>query len=83
MDPIESNPFFNSARLYQNQVASQKPSAPAEGSTTPSSSIDANNRSAAPADFSNMFDDDALLKLQGNLEAIAQMAEKSLKQIDG
>ncbi len=30
-----------------------------------------------------MFDDNALLKLQGNLEAIAQMAEQSLKKIDG
>ncbi len=82
MDPINSNPFFNSARLYQNQQAQQKPN-PSVANSPATAEVN-KTTSAPPAadDYSTLFDDDALLKLQGNLEAIAQMAELSLKQID-
>ncbi len=82
MDPINSNPFFNSARLYQNHQAQQKPN-PSIANSPAAAEVD-RSTSTPPAggDYSTLFDDDALLKLQGNLEAIAQMAELSLKQID-
>lgn len=84
MDQINSNPHFNTSRLYQSYQSQPKPATPAtaagvsKATELPSStqSHKANN------DYSTLFDDDALLKLQSNLEAIAQMAEQSLKRID-
>lgn len=82
MDQINSNPYFNSAQLYQNQQAQQKPTPPVENSARSTESGRTDSPPAQGSDYSNLFDDDALLKLQSNLEAIAQMAEQSLKQID-
>lgn len=82
MDPINSNSYLNSARLFQNQQAQQKPTPPVENASAPLQINRVDTNSNASNDYSNLFDDDALLKLQGNLEAIAQMAEQSLKQID-
>lgn len=82
MDQINSNPYFDSARLYQAKAAPQTQSSQAQPGVR-SELVSRAPQTEKAADFSNMFDDDALLKLQGNLEAIAQMAEKSLKQIDG
>ncbi|MBC2604985.1 hypothetical protein [Pelagicoccus albus] len=79
MDQINTNASFNTARLYQNHQLQQKPD-----STSPVQSSPQNREQQVESkDFSSMFDDNALLKLQGNLEAIAQMAEQSLKKIDG
>jgi len=83
MDQINSNPFSDTARLYPNTAAPQKQSGPAATSTNQNHAISSNRVNTADTDFSSLFDDDALLKLQGNLEAIALMAEKSLQQIDG
>ncbi len=82
MDQINSNPYFNSAHLYQNQQAQQKANPSVERSIPSAESSRTESSSAQESDYSNLFDDDALLKLQSNLEAIAQMAEQSLKQID-
>ena len=83
MDQINSNSYYNPARLFQNQAApQQKAGSPAIGSSSASEMINGRKEQSPVSDFSTMFDDDALLKLQSNLEAIAQMAEKSLKQID-
>ncbi|MDQ8179727.1 hypothetical protein [Pelagicoccus sp. SDUM812005] len=81
MDPINSNPFFNSARFYQNQPAQQKPT-PSVDPAAAAESQSIKPTPAADSEYTNLFDDDALLKLQSNLEAIAQMAEQSLKRID-
>ncbi len=82
MDPINSNPFFNSARLYQNRPAQQTPP-PSVDNANPAAETGRNTAvSGSESEFSTLFDDDALLKLQSNLEAIAQMAEQSLKKID-
>ncbi|MBD5778106.1 hypothetical protein IEN85_01180 [Pelagicoccus sp. NFK12] len=82
MDPINSNPFFNSARLYQNQQPQQKPNPSVDNAFATSELRNSQTPPAENAAYSNLFDDDALLKLQSNLEAIAQMAEQSLKRID-
>lgn len=82
MDQINSNPFFNQARLYQNQATTQQAGSSASRPAQSPSQADSKPVQADSANFSGMFDDDALLKLQSNLEAIAQMAEKSLKRID-
>lgn len=84
MDQINSNPHFNTSRLYQNYQSQTKPSTPAPAEDLgKAAELSASSRSqATDGDYSTMFDDDALLKLQSNLEAIAQMAEQSLKQID-
>lgn len=80
MEQINSNPTFNNARLFQQ---SQTASNPIENHRSANvSKSEAPNNGPDSGDYSTMFDDDALLKLQSNLEAIAQMAEKSLKQID-
>ncbi|MDQ8187835.1 hypothetical protein [Pelagicoccus sp. SDUM812002] len=82
MDPINSNPFFNSARLYQNRPAQQNPNPSVNNATSAASTPPSTGAAGKSEELSNLFDDDALLKLQSNLEAIAQMAEQSLKQID-
>lgn len=82
MDQINSNPYFNSARIYQNHQTQQKPSTPVQNTAAATEANRAAPEKAAGSDYSTLFDDDALLKLQSNLEAIAQMAEQSLKQID-
>ncbi|EDY80805.1 hypothetical protein VDG1235_422 [Verrucomicrobiia bacterium DG1235] len=82
MDQINSNPFFNAARLYQNQQAPQKTGNPVDAASKAAEIRPAAIEQPVANDFSTMFDDDSLLKLQSNLEAIAQMAEQSLKQID-
>lgn len=83
MDQINSNPYFNSARLYQNQHATPKTNSQVDPSSHAAPIQPQSTGKPASNDFSSMFDDDALLKLQGNLEAIAQMAEQSLKRIEG
>lgn len=77
MDQINSNPYFNSAQVYKAQ---QNPANSSQSISKPASKVEPERETVG--DFSQMFDDDALMKLQGNLEAIAQMAEKSLRQID-
>lgn len=76
MDQISSHSSYNLSQLYQR--SSQSASRPTANTSIPTQeSALANN-----SDFASMFSDDSLLKLQSNLEAIANMAERSLKQID-
>lgn len=78
MDQINSNSYLNTARLYQGPAT---PREPAKLSPEPPLSRPA-QATPQEAAFSGMFEDDALLQLQKNLEAIGRMAEQTLKRIE-
>lgn len=82
MDKITSNPYFNPAQLYQQHKVQQPPPQAAEKQETPAvAPVEAGSKGQG-GNFSNMFRDDDLMKLQDNLEAIAKMAESALKRFD-
>lgn len=79
MDQINSNPHYSYAQLYQQLNGTQsKPIAQAaQQAETPAIKAAAQN-----SNFSSMFADDELAKLQHNLEAVSSLAEKALKKIE-
>lgn len=80
MDQINSNPSLHYAKLYQqlnSPAAKPQAFAPSEA-TTPAQSKPVEK----PTDYSSMFADDQLAKLQHNLEAISNFAETALKRFD-
>lgn len=81
MDRIGSNPYFNPTQLYQKSASAQRP--PQEAKLNQVDSTSSSQPQAGEKQFSDMFGDNELLKLQSNLEAIAQMAENALKRFDG
>jgi hypothetical protein len=85
MESINSNPYFQPARLAQ--LYNQPGNAPTGKS---SEHVDAKQihpkavtKTQAPQAIASLFDDSDLERLQKNLESIAQLAEKSLKRIEG
>ncbi|MDQ8203919.1 hypothetical protein [Pelagicoccus sp. SDUM812003] len=82
MDRIGSNPYLNTTRLYQ-QSLQQRQETHQSQSNASKIETSAATQKTDPSGFSSMFGDNELLKLQGNLEAIAQMAEHALKRFDG
>lgn len=81
MDKISSNPAFNYAQLYQQNVARKSTTAAETRNVAPTEQT-ATAQASEPRlanDFSSMFGDDELAKLQRNLEAIAQLADRALQ----
>ena len=81
MDQISSHPTFNYAQIYQQNLA-RKAATP---ESQPSVKNVANEAPAEPQprlanDFSSMFGDDELAKLQRNLESIAKLADDALRR---
>lgn len=87
MDNISSNPTLSYAQLYQQNL-SRKPNAPSESpasSPTPGSVASVaptESQTRLANDFSTMFGDDELAKLQRNLEAIAKLADTALRRFE-
>lgn len=80
MEKISSNPYFNPAQIYQHpkvrmQALRQQMTQTTEVEKTESAK-------PTPPDYSSLFGDEELSKLQANLEAISKLAENALKRID-
>lgn len=83
MDPIGSNPFLNPTQLFsQPQSARQSEAGHLDSKASTQVGPDPVKETGPVSDYSKLFDDDALLKLQQNLESIAEMADSALKTID-
>ena len=82
MDRIGSNPYLNTTKLYQQSLQQRQATQQSQVSD-PKINPTGDESSSSSNGFSSMFGDNELLKLQGNLEAIAQMAEHALKRFDG
>lgn len=84
MDKIGSNSYFNPTQLYQQHQADKSQSIPSKQldrtASLAANRVDAPQKSTG---FANLFADDELSTLQGNFEAIATLAERALKRIDG
>ncbi len=76
MENISSNPAFNPATLYRKNTP--QPNRQPHEAVAPQSPATV----AASNDPSDVFGDDQLLRLQGNLEAISKMAEEALKRFE-
>ena len=82
MESIGSNPHLNPTHL--SPQSQPKPAKPEQESPTAKSSIDAiDGQQPSGSDFSSVFGDDELSRLQNNLERIASLAESALQRIDG
>ena len=79
MERIGSTPQINPTRLYQQSQAGKIQLNVRSQASNGLSNIDTQRTGA----FSNAFDDKELSKLQGNLEAIANLAERALQRING
>lgn len=89
MEKIGSNPYLNVYSNPYQRAAAQAPQSQIEPSPTSTPrplAAESLRDSPQPAgkvqSYSNMFEDDALLKLQSNLQAVSDFAEKALKRID-
>lgn len=78
MDQISSHNNYRLSEAYQRPAQFPTQHNPATEASSKPSQVNESQSS----DFASLFNDDSLMKLQGNLEAIAQMAERSLKHID-
>ena len=80
MDSISSNPYFNPAHLNHTHAHGKSQNAANASSHVKTEAINAVAQAQPTEPFSSMFNDDELAKLQGNLEKIAQQAERALKR---